>query len=230
MSLAGQLNATVDGEILEEDSKLTLKAYDVGHTTEDFLRAAIRLITGKYARADLAPSLEIILKELTTNAAKANFKKLFFAERALELENPDQYRTGVALFRELFSARMFREYGHKAKAARLEVATTFDYNADRIIIRIKNNVPMSSAEEKRVREKLKMAMGCTDVGSFILENIDESEGAGLGLMLCITALRAIGVDPRLFTIATDQENYTTAKVEIPLHNDYVPLRVAWSAN
>jgi hypothetical protein len=155
------------GEVIREESRLILKTHDANHITEDFLRSFVRELTGRYNRLDLAPPLEIILKELTTNAAKANFKKIFFAENGLLMEDPVQYEEGIVKFRQIFSEDMFAEYALKAREARLDVTTIFDFDDDRFAIEIRNNVPMSSAEEKRVRDKLAIAMRCDNAGEFI---------------------------------------------------------------
>lgn len=227
MRIVVEKPANLAGEIICEDSRLMLKTHDASHAVEDYLRAFVRNLTQEYNRKDLAPALEIILKELTMNAAKANFKKIFFAENGLLMEDPAQYEQGVLKFRQIFSEDMFAEYGRKAREARLDVTTTFDFNDDRFMIEICNNVPMSLAEERRVRDKIKMAMECDDAGKFIIENIDETEGAGLGLMLCIAALRSISVNPRYLVIATDHRNHTVARLVVPLRNDYLPERARW---
>jgi len=220
--------ATV-GEVIREESRLIVKTHDANHSTEDFLRGFVREITEQFHRSDLAPVLEIILKELTMNAAKANFKKIFFAENGLLLEDPAQYEQGILRFRQIFSEDMFAQYGRKAREARLDVTTIFDFNVDRFVIEMRNNVPMSSTEERRVRDKLRSAMSCTHAGEFIMDNIDETEGAGLGLMLCIAALRSVSVNPRYLTIATDLSSHTVARLEIPLHSNYAPERTRWQA-
>ena len=225
--LADQHDQTA-GSVCLQDSRLEVTTHDASHATEDLLRNYARKLTSRFNRPDLSPALEIILKELTTNAAKANFKKLFFAENGLLLEDPEQYQKGVLMFRQIFSEDMFASYSHKAREARLVVTTTIDFNDDRFIIEIRNNVPMSSAEERRVREKLRLAMGCTHAGHFIMENIDETEGAGLGLMLCIAALRSVSVNPRYLSIATDQKSHTVARLELPLHSGYAPQRARFA--
>jgi len=227
MSLIAPGAGSLAGEVIREESRLILKTHDANHITEDFLRSFVRELTGRYNRLDLAPPLEIILKELTTNAAKANFKKIFFAENGLLMEDPAQYEEGVVKFRQIFSEDMFAEYALKAREARLDVTTVFDFNDDRFAIEIRNNVPMSSAEEKRVRDKLAIAMRCDNAGEFIMENVDETEGAGLGLMLCIAALRSISVNPRYLSIATDLQSHTVARLVVPLRSDYVPDRARW---
>ncbi|GAB4443142.1 MAG: hypothetical protein OHK0011_25500 [Turneriella sp.] len=211
-------------EIIENENRLVVRAYGLTRSTEEFLRGYLRRVLEETGRPELAATLEIILKELTTNAAKANFKKIFFAENQLRIDDPDHYEQGIVRFRETFSEQAFREYRQKAQASELLVLIALDYDPDRVILEIRNNVPMTPEEEKRAREKLRLAMSYEDMGQFIMDNADETEGAGLGIMLCLTTMRSASIDPRLLSISTDFRTHTLARVEVPLHEGYTPAR------
>ena len=58
-------------QIIESESRLVIKAYGVIHSTEDFMRAFVRQVMQRFNRSDLAPAVEIVIKELTMNAVKA---------------------------------------------------------------------------------------------------------------------------------------------------------------
>lgn len=214
-------------QVIESDRRLVIKAYGVINSTEDFIREFIRKVMHKYERIDLAPAIEIVVKELIMNAAKANFKKIFFAENNLQLDNPEHYEHGMARFRDMIDENIFVEYGRKAREAQLIVETSFDFDKDRLIVEIRNNVPMAEHEEKRAREKMRLGLECNDMAEFMFEHMDETEGAGAGLALCLTAMRSVDLDPRLLSIATDFKSETVARVEIPLNANYIPVRHAW---
>jgi hypothetical protein len=215
-------------QIIEGERKLVIRAYGVIHSTEDFMRNFIRKVMDRFDRIDLAPAVEIIVKELVMNAAKANFKKIFFAENNLKAEDPEHYERGMASFRDVIDENVFIDYGRKARAAQLIVETSFDFDKDRVIVEIRNNSQMAPHEERRVREKLQRGLECTDMVEFMLEHMDESEGSGAGLALCITTMRSAELDPRLLTIST-REGETVARVEIPLHAGYPPVRDRYQA-
>lgn len=213
--------------VIESESRLVVKAYGVIHSTEDFLRAFVKKVMLRFERPDLAPAVEIIIKELTMNAVKANFKKIFFAENNLEIENPEHYAQGMARFHEIMDENVFVDYGRKAREVQLSVETCFDFNKDRVIIEIRNNAPMAAHEEKRARTKLELGLQCNDLMEFMMNGLDETEGAGAGLVLCLTTMRSVGVDPRLLSIYSDLETETVARVEIPLNDTHVPVRARW---
>jgi len=213
--------------IVESDARLVIKAYGVIHSTEDFMREFVRKVTLKFDRLDLAPALEIIVKELTMNAVKANFKKIFFAENNLDIHSANAYSAGMNRFLEIMSEDIFVDYGRKARAANMSVETSFDFDQSRIIIEVRNNVPMTTQEERRAREKMERALQYEDMGAFLMEQLDEAEGAGAGLALCMTTMRSVGLDPRLLTIASNEKLGTLARVEVPLLAGYVPIRQSW---
>jgi len=212
---------------LASENRLIIKAYGFIPATEHFIRDFVRKILSKFNHQELAPAIALVIKELTVNAAKANFKKIFFNEHNIDPLDAESYESGLALFRDSINENMSFEYGRKAKDARLKVHASFDFDVDRLIIEIKNNLGMTQLEERRAREKLKAAMQCEDVAAFMMENVDETEGAGLGLMLSLTALRSSGIDPHLLTVSTNYKDETVARLEIPLNEQYTPARFRW---
>lgn len=214
----------VADETLHSENRMVIKAYGFIPVTEYFMRDFVKKLMQKYGRPELSTPIAMIIKELTVNATKANFKRIIFNENKINLKDPADYERGMKIFREAISDRMSVEYGKKAKQAGLNIHASFDFDRDRVIIEIRNNLGMTREEEARVREKLREAMRCSDVAEFMMENIDETEGAGLGLVLSLMALKSSGIDPHLLTIKTDYETHTIARVEIPLHANYLPQR------
>ncbi|MBV6493274.1 MAG: hypothetical protein LDLANPLL_01290 [Turneriella sp.] len=212
-------------KVVASNERLIVKAYGFIPVTEFFMRHFIKRVLTQFSRPELASAIAMLIKELTVNAAKANFKRLLFLENNLDVKNPADYERGMRLFREAISETMPFEYGTKAKQASLNVQTVFDFDADRIIIEVKNNLAMSKIEEMRVREKLRQAMDCKDISEFMMENVDETEGAGLGIILSLMALKSSSIDPHALSISTDFKNETIARVEIPLHENYIPKRL-----
>jgi hypothetical protein len=223
MSLPDAIMSRAENAIAAED-KLIIKAYGFIPITEYFMRDFIKKVLQKFQRPELASAVSMIIKELTVNAAKANFKKILFLENNIDVSDPADFERGMRLFREAISETMAFEYGLKAKKALLNVQASFDFDKDRLIIEIKNNLPMSSEEDSRVREKLRQAMECDNIAEFMADHVDETEGAGLGIILSLMALKSSAIDPHALTISTDFERETIARVEIPLSDNYEPTR------
>lgn len=209
------------GAIASED-KLVVRAYGVIPITEHFLRDSVKKVLHKLGRGELFTPVSMILKELTINAAKANFKRVIFAENKINGDDPADYERGMEIFRNAISRTMSQVYGRKAKKAFLSVETLIDFDADRLIIEVRNNLPMSKREDARVREKLKQAAEAASLEELMENFVDDTEGAGLGLILSLMTLKSLSIHPHALTIATDFEKETVARLEIPLSERYRP--------
>lgn len=199
-----------------------VRAYGVLPVTEEFLRKVILAILEQAGRTDLQATATMLLKELTINATKANFKRIVFQENRIDATDAKQYQRGLNILKEALSEEMPYIYAPKAKRENLHVIIALTFDDKSLRIEVVNNTPMKKEEEARVREKLALAMSCEDVGDFIQNHGDDTEGAGLGIFLSLAALRAAGVDPRVCVIKTDGKKMTTASFELPLRPDYKP--------
>ena len=56
-----------------------------------------------------------------------------------------------------------------------------------------------------------------------MDNMDNTEGAGLGIALIMILLKNENVDPNLFRIITGKEQ-PIARVEIPFSENYITIR------
>ncbi|HNM05819.1 MAG TPA: histidine kinase, partial [Leptospiraceae bacterium] len=86
-----------------------------------------------------------------------------------------------------------------------------------------NNTPILPAEEKRLREKMKKSMAYDSIAEFYMDNMDNTEGAGLGIAMTMILLKNEGIDPNLFRIVTKPDK-TLARIEVPFTSDYVTFR------
>lgn len=207
-------------EAIAAENNIKVIAYTVIPVTETGLRRISELVLEKYHKSELLPTVAMILKELALNAAKANFKRIMFEMRKLDLENDADYESGMRDFKAAISEDWAIEYGRRSKKLNRRVEILFNYNTDRLLIKVVNNFPLSQKEEIRVREKLAAAMQYEDIGDFFANCGDETEGAGLGLVLIMTALKSYGIDPHAFTIYVNGKDQTVASLEIPLSHSY----------
>jgi hypothetical protein len=70
---------------------------------------------------------------------------------------------------------------------------------------------------------MKKSMSYNDIAEFYMDNMDNTEGAGLGIALIMIMMKSEGLDPALFRIGT-LEDRTIARVEIPFNAEYVSKR------
>ncbi|PKA05045.1 histidine kinase [Leptospira ellisii] len=208
---------------IENGKILSLKTHRMTHSVEEHIQEAVGLILDKVTHPTLVPTVYTIIKELAINACKANQKRIFFEEKGLDLNNASDYETGVLEYKKIFSEAMSERYGQKAKKEGYYCLISFYYSFDGIRIEVINNAPVTSQEEKSLREKLEKGMRYNDIAQFYLDNADNTEGAGIGLALILIMLKGEGIDPSYFRIII-REDVTIARLEIPLTPDFQSIR------
>ena len=139
----------VADQTLESEDRMVIKAYGFIPVTEYFMRDFVKKLMLKYGRPELSTPIAMIIKELTVNATKANFKRIIFTENKVDMGNAEDYERGMKIFRAAISDRMSVEYGKKAKQARLNIHASFDFDRDRVIIEIRNNLGMTRGMRAR---------------------------------------------------------------------------------
>jgi hypothetical protein len=126
-------------------------------------------------------------------------------------------------FRQAFSDEMNEVYGIKSREKGVYVKIYLSHQPNGLCIEVENNTAIAPAEELRLREKMKKSMSYNDIAEFYMDNMDNTEGAGLGIALIMIMMKSEGLDPALFRIGT-LEDRTIARVEIPFNAEYVSKR------
>lgn len=202
---------------IQEKNQIRVVAYAGVPQTEELIRRIADMILRAKQRADIYMPIAMILKELMVNAVKANFKRVFFEQENLDIKNPADYARGIARFKETLREESIIAYGQACKQRNYSVTLDFEIRDNQLGIRIANSCPMTSTEEFRIQEKLKEALHQDDFGNFLSEAGDDTEGAGLGLLMVILALRSADINPETFTIRTEKNQCTIAHIEFPLN-------------
>lgn len=93
---------------------------------------------------------------------------------------------------------------------------SFIYNKDMIRIRVMNNVKLSPTEVERINQRIEKARLYNDLAEAFLEAGDETEGAGLGLVMSLMMLKNDGLSASSYKIES-QGNNTSVIIDIPLN-------------
>lgn len=210
-------------DAIAKGKKITLITYHLSEKMEKQMDSVVSLLLSHYNKAELQPTLYSLIKEMVVNGTKANAKHIFLQELNINSDVEQDYHNGMIQMKEKLSEDFIIEYGQKAKTAGLDVKITFFHNDDGIRVEVTNNLTIIPADEKRLRLKLKEGMGYDDLVSFYMANADNTEGEGIGLVMNLLLLKAENIDPALFRVATN-DGFTTARVEIPLSENFVSVR------
>lgn len=202
---------------------IRLISYAMSDDIEQKLDQVISSLLETYGHSDKKGMIYTSVKELAINGTKANLKRIFFEEQGLNIHDEEQYEKGIKLYKETMVEEKAIEYGKIAKRRGLYVRISFFHEKDGLRIEVINNTAITKQEEKRLREKMGTIMQYDSLVDFYAENPDPTEGAGMGLALVTTMMRAEEIDPNWFRIITLKDK-TIARMEIPFTSNYISLR------
>ncbi len=175
------------------------------------LNSIITKYLSKIDRIFLQNSVITILREVIVNALKANAKRVYFLKNNIDIKNPDSYAEGMAMFKKNVVGD-FDLIRNDLNHSDFFVETSFEYKNEQLIVKIINNTPILSQELKRIHFRIEKAKQYNDFSDAYDEIQDDSEGAGLGLVLTILFLKNMGINPDNFKIQSNAKVTQTSLV------------------
>lgn len=193
---------------------LTITTYTLPHDMEMYMGEILTEFLHQLGQEHMTQYLSYCQQELITNAKKANTKRVYFAEKKLNIADPDDYVTGMKDFKEI-TLNNINYYLEQQKKAGLYVKLVLQFRNNKIKLEVRNNSSMVVHEYKRIHDKLSRVQQYTSVEDALSKVIDDSEGAGLGLIIMILMLQKIGLTEDNFqTICQNGETIT--RIILPL--------------
>ena len=192
-----------------------IRLYVVSEESENEIQFILSQILKKYSQSEHIHSLYTITKEMTLNATKANIKRAVFHGSNLNFENPVDYKKGLLSLKEKLREEHLVDNSKELKDLKLNVDIKFNHDEHSLQIEVINGVPLSKEEDARIRSKFKIARRYDDIANFYLEEMDNAEGAGIGIVMILMLLKESGIDNRNFIIESDNEKYTRAYLNFP---------------
>jgi len=192
---------------------VSITSYTLPRATEAFIMDVTSVFLQLLHREDIIDCITYCLKELTTNAKKANTKRIYFAEKKLDLFKQLDYEEGMKSFKEE-TLNNQAHYLQLQKDARLYVRVTLYASESMIVIRVQNNSQMTRTEFKRMFDKVARARQFTTLNDAMSQILDSSEGAGLGIVIMILMLKKIGLGSDAFDFVSDG-GITESVINIP---------------
>lgn len=155
----------------------------------------------------------LYLEEIISNSVKANIKRAFFISNNLDINNKDDYEKGMKTFKEKGLSKIKDPFFvNKINTMGLYVKLYFTLTNGCLTITAKNNSVMSKEELERVHKKLELSEGKTPEEIF-MNSIDQTEGAGLGIIMIKKILSQISSAKDCFNItSSDTETITELKI------------------
>jgi len=193
---------------------LTITTYTHPKEIEIYIEQVIDTFLKHMNQIKLKDYVVYCVQELVINAKKANTKRVYFKERGLDINNDNDYNSGMKNFKE-DTINNIAYYLQLQKEKGLFIKVILQVKRNTIIIEIRNNVTANKMEQLRIQDKMARSRQYDSLEDALSQVLDDSEGAGLGLVILVLMLRKIGLDDDAFTIKT-KNNCTIASISIPL--------------
>ena len=148
----------------------------------------------------LRSPLSFVIRELIGNAQKSNLKRVYFRLNGLSITNPAEYERGMKEFTEV--VRDDPSYiESRLSDLKMSIKVSFDeYAGKDFILSIENSAQITPGERDRILAKLRLyAENKNNMDIF-----DKTEGAGMGIFLCLKMLEKVGIKPSAIHIKVNK--------------------------
>ncbi len=206
-------------ESIQNYEPVGLTAYRASASSIEGIGKILELYLRKIHLQDYYFQFFYAVRELVENGKKANLKRLYFKNCGLNLENHDEYTSGMQDFKDEVYTNI-GQYEEQLKQEGLYVRTSFEVDQEHFYITIVNNVLISPEEEERIRERISRSGTFDSVEEAFQTVLDSTEGAGLGLVMLVLMLRKIGLDNHAFAIRGINDT-TVATIKLPRHDLFI---------
>ncbi|MDR0655687.1 MAG: HDOD domain-containing protein [Treponema sp.] len=193
---------------------LTITTFTLPHEIELYIEEVISVFLKLVNQESLKEYIVYCVQELAVNAKKANTKRVYFTERGLDLSNPSDYQEGMLNFKEN-TLNNIAHYLQLQKEKGLYIKLILQIKRNVIHIEVRNNVAVTKTELIRIHDKLARSRQYNTLEDAFAQVLDDSEGAGLGLVILVLMLKKMGLDEECFDIV-GTETETVARIMIPL--------------
>ncbi|MCP4575654.1 MAG: HDOD domain-containing protein [Deltaproteobacteria bacterium] len=183
----------------------------------DFLISIFKTILQKLGREDLWEPLKYVINEMVTNAEKANIKRSYFKEKRLNIRHPEEYEKGMKLFSQLNNASR-NSLRDKLAEGGFYARISFQLEDRTLVVTTVNNSMPNNEEVARIDSRIALTETVKDIPEAYMSVLDDSEGAGLGIVTTILMLRSLGIhkNPYRF-VPLPASGESSAEVRIPLN-------------
>lgn len=195
---------------IDQERDVYLQFYYLNPDAEIALLKIIHLYLERCDTLYLKDMLVTVVKELVNNAVKANIKRSYFADHNLDINNQDDYVRGMRTFKsEVFEKEKISF--EELVRYKLVVRVSFVLKNNQLAVHVINNSPILSQELEKIQAKIEKAYTYSDISEAFDDVLDDSEGAGLGLIMAVMLFKNAGFSKDSFRI-TKKENLTISTV------------------
>jgi len=211
-------NLSVDFEKVNEairmEVPLIMTTYTAPRKVERYIEQVVSIFLDHVKQSNLKDNVVYCIQELVVNAKKANTKRAYFLHKGLDLNDNTDYQKGMESFRDE-TLRNIDYYLELQRQQGLYIKLILQLKDKVITIEVRNNASITITELERIRSRIIKAKECDELEDAIVQVLDDSEGAGLGLVMLVIMLKKLGLGTNAFDILRTNEE-TIARIVIPV--------------
>jgi HD-like signal output (HDOD) protein len=185
------------------------------------LNSVIAKVLSRMDHLFLLNSIVTIIREIVVNAEKANAKRVYFAKSNLDITNPHDYKIGMENFKNVIIGE-FDLIADELNKSDYDVNIHILFKEKDVYVVVTNNSPILPEELERVQLRIQKAIQYNDFSEVYEDVDDDTEGAGLGIVLTILFLKNMGIDPKTFTI---KSNGKVTQTTLFIPNELMPSSI-----
>lgn len=194
---------------------LSITTYTLPREMNLYMEEVLTAFLTELNQTQMIEYLKYCLGELVTNAKKANTKRVYFKEKGLDIFNNADYDKGMETFKDDTLSNI-NHYLELQKEAGLYVKLILQARNGKIKIEVRNNSEITFREYKRIHDKISRAQQYTSVDQAMTGAIDQTEGAGLGIIIMILMLQKIGLTEENFQVLCEGGE-TITRIILPMN-------------
>ncbi|MEL3905666.1 MAG: HDOD domain-containing protein [Treponema sp.] len=192
---------------------ISINTYTLPKETENYIVDVAKAFLAAVQQEAIQDYVIYCLNELTTNAKKANTKRVYFKEKGFDIHNQAAYDEGIKNFKQE-SLGNIDYYLQQQKKEGLYIKVIMQAKKNGIVFEVRNNVQMVATEFKRIFDRMVVAREYENVDQAFMQAIDDTEGAGLGLIIMLLMLKKIGLEEDAFELIAEKD-MTINRITIP---------------
>jgi len=198
---------------IQENQPFHFKFYNMNQSVENTLYQTLDRFLLQLDVISIRDSVLAAVKEMVTNAIKANVKRVYFLANQTDIQDEKEYEEKMNHFKSdyLENRDSFEEGLIKHNYG---VFVSFIHNKSLMRIRIMNNIQLAPDEIKRIQFRIERARSYNDLAEAFMDASNEQEGAGLGLIMTLMMLKNDGLSDSAFKFESSG-NKTMFTIDVP---------------
>ncbi len=198
---------------IQENQPFHFKFFNVNEQVEHTLYKTLDRFLLQLDVISIRDSVLAAIKEMVTNAIKANVKRVYFSANQANITNEEEYNEKMNSFKKDYLEKR-DEFEEGLLKNNYGVFVSFITNKNLMRIRIMNNIQLAPEEIKRIQFRIERARSYNDLAEAFMDASNEQEGAGLGLIMTLMMLKNDGLSDNAFKFESIG-NKTMFSIDIP---------------